>query len=535
MKKHFLLTGLLLLSLSGCRDNFLDTVPFNQVDEGGFWKTATDATQGVNAIYNALQSNESFGMFMFNDVISPLATNAGYGNNSPSYNFVNPNANSQNQMAAERWRGYYRGIYRANLALEKIPDIAIPEATKQRLLGEAKFLRALNYFYLVNFFGDVPLITTVLTLDEAENPQVARAPVAQVRAQLYKDLDEAYAALPSTYAAGDRGRATKWAAASLKGRALLYENKFAEAATTLRDVITNSPHQLYQVGPQAYFDLFDYRFEGNTEVIFDVQYSNVIGTGLGNQFEKYTGNREATASGWSWLHPTLNLVDLYQMKDGKSFRDSPLFNPAQPYANRDPRMDFTIIRPGAVFKEKIFSLQTNNTSAAYIRYDQRTNPRRSGFITRKALCEDNSGANLDGPTNLILIRFADVLLMYAEAQNEVSGPDASVYSAINRVRQRASVGMPVIEPGLAQATMRETIRRERAVELALEGHYHFDMKRWDLLTKTDLKVSRPNSDTDYVNRTVVQSDRVFSPHYVRLPIPQAERDKNPLLTQNPGY
>lgn len=197
-------------------------------------------------------------------------------------------------------------------------------------------------------------------------------------------------------------------------------------------------------------------------------------------------------------------------------------------------MDFTIIRPGATYNGKTMTL-TTNTASQYIAYDQKSNSFRTGFLTRKALSADAGGANLDGLTNLILIRYADVLLMYAEAQNEVAGPDASVYSAINKVRQRPSVNMPAIAPGLTQDSMRSVIRHERMVELALEGQYYFDLKRWKLFDKVDLTVLRPASDTSYTNRTLANSNRIVYPQYYLLPIPQSEIFKNPKLTQNAGY
>ncbi len=198
-------------------------------------------------------------------------------------------------------------------------------------------------------------------------------------------------------------------------------------------------------------------------------------------------------------------------------------------------MDMTVIRPGATFRDKILSLNAANTGPAYIRYDQRSAANRPGYLVRKALSDDATGATLDSPTNLILIRYGDVLLMYAEAQNEAAGPDASVYAAVNQVRQRPSVVMPVIAPGKTKDEMRDVIRHERVVEMALEGYYFFDLKRWKLWDKVDLTVRRPASDTDIINRVNAQTNRVVFPHYYVLPIPQGDIDNNPLLEQNPGY
>lgn len=521
--------GLLLTGLVACKPDLLDTRSYSQIQQENFWKTAQDGTQGLNAIYNALLSEDAFGLFMFNDVITPIACSSD-GNPTGVTAFNNPNANAQNAMAIQRWRGYYQGVYRANLALEKLPGITANESVRNRLIGEAKFLRALNYLYLVQHFGDVPLLLNTLNLTEAQSPQVTRSPAAQVYAQLYKDLDEAYAVLPTTYPTTDAGRATKYAARALKGRALLYEGKYAEAAAALKDVMNSRSYSLYP----NYFNLFNYRFENNAEVIFDVQYSNVTGTGVGNRFEKYTGNRESASSGWTWMNPTVTLIDNYEMTDGLPYDKSPLFDAKKPYDNRDPRMDFTLIRPGALYRSKDQTV-TTSTDARFIRYDQKSDNRRSGFLVRKAVCDDATGVAYDSPTNLILLRYADVLLMYAEAQNESSGPDASVYDAVNLVRQRPGVGMPALKPGKSQAEMREVVRHERVVELALEGHYYFDLKRWKLWDKVDLKVKRPVSDADYLNRADAQPNRIVFSHYYLLPIPQSELDKNPKLTQNNGY
>lgn len=516
--------------LSGCQKNFLNTTSPTQVLESNFWQTSTDATQGVNAIYNALLANNGFGMFMFNDEATPLAASAdaGYSNVTA---FTAPGVSSTSGWSSAQWSQFYIGVYRANLALEKIPTISFADTGLQhRLIGEAKFLRALNYLYLISQFGDVPLLTHTLGLSEAQTPQVTRTPIAQVRAQIYSDLDSAAMYLPVTYSSTDIGRATKYAALSLKGRAQLYEGNYAGAAATLNTVIQSGTYTLYA----NYFNLFDHNYKNNAECIFSVQYANTTGTGFGNQFEKYIGNRSGSANGWTWLMPTLTLVDNYQMIDGLTYDKSPLFDPANPYNNRDPRMDFTIIRPGAIYNGKLMTL-TTSTASQYVAYDQKSNNFRTGYLTRKALSADAGGASLDGLSNLILIRYADVLLMYAEAQNEVSGPDATVYNAIKSVRQRPSVNMPVIPAGLTQDSMRSVIRHERMVELALEGHYYFDLKRWNLLDKVDLTVSRPLTDTSYTNRAVVNPNRIVYPQYYLLPIPQSEIFKNPKLLQNSGY
>ncbi|UKJ07440.1 RagB/SusD family nutrient uptake outer membrane protein [Solitalea lacus] len=508
-----------VLGLSACNKDFLDTTSYSQVQESNFWKNGADATAGVNAVYDALQGEDSFGLYNMTDIISPIA--APCDNPGGMAEFCIPGTNATSGFAAMRWRGLYRGVYRANLCLEKIPGINMDEVSKKRLLAEAKFLRAFNYFYLINFFGDVPLITKTLGLEEATTPTVERTPVADVRAQIYKDLDEAYADLPVSYTKSDLGRATKYAARTLKGKVQLYEGNFAAAAATFKEVIDSKNYKLYD----HYFNLFDYKYENNSEVIFDIQFNNVVGTGEGNRFEKYLGNRESSSNGWTNIQPTVYLVDNYEMKDGLPAAQSPLFNAAKPYDNRDPRMDFTIIRPGASYRNILFK---------DIRYDFKTNNIRTGYLVRKAVTDENVGLAYDTPTNLILMRYGDVLLMYAEAQNEVVGADQTVYDAVNAVRQRPSVAMPPILQGKTQAEMRAIIRHERMIEMALEGHYYFDIKRWRIAETAQWAVYRPKDD-NFLDRVAAQPNRVFLNQYYLLPIPQGERDKNPKLVQNPGY
>ncbi len=256
-----------MLATTACEKDFLETVSSNQIAEKTFWKTEQDATQAVNGIYNALLHEDSFGMFMFNDILTPIAAHTqGQGNYTNALTF--PNVSTTNDLAARRWRALYRGIYRANLALERIPGMSINENIKSRLMGEAKFLRALNYFYLVQFFGDVPLYTTNPGIEEAQMPQMTRTPAAEVKAQVYKDLEEAYDVLPVpvAYAKADAGRATKYAALALKGRAQLYDENFSGAAQSFKEIIDSKAYTLFP----DYFGLFNYRNENNSEVIFDI-------------------------------------------------------------------------------------------------------------------------------------------------------------------------------------------------------------------------------------------------------------------------
>jgi hypothetical protein len=506
------------VTLAGCSDDFLRTAPPDQLSDAVFWNDSKDAELAVNAIYPYLWG----AMFLEMDALTDNAlVHQSY---RASYVYSSGTHDAASGWHTGIWNDTYEAIFRANNVLENIDQIPQMNAQlRERLKGEASFLRAYHYNNLVNLFGAVPLVLKTLKLDQGK---VTRTPRAQVVDQILKDLDFAASVLPVSYGAGHRGRATKGAALALKARAALYASRWQEAAQAAKAVIDLNVYSLHP----NYRDLFTYKGEGSAEVIFDRQ--QIKGQYASNVFALHA---PFSAQGQSMVVPVRSLVDAYYMIDGLPISESPLFDPENPYESRDPRFDASLLRPGAMFNGKIYD--STPTSKTRDRLGNSFNATPSGYNLLKYIDPADASDRGNSGINFILIRYADVLLMYAEAKIELGQIDASVYEAINKVGAR--VGMPAVKPGKSQAELREIVRHERRVELALEGLRLFDIRRWKIAEKVfpgnvygidivDNGVRKPY--------TVKTGARHFTPARDYLwPIPTNELELNPDLVQNPGY
>jgi len=502
MKKYmlFIVASVLLIAGNGCKKN-LNIDPADQYSELTFWKTQADAMAGLTGCYNVLLDCQTW--LYETDMITSngLAYNGGNGTDAIGRGAHTPIT----EMIAARWIQAYTGIGRTNTFLAKIGGVSgMTDELKNRTIGEAKFLRAFYYQGLADTYGGAPLILDAPNLEtQASLPRNTKEEVVN---QILKDLDEAIPLLPNTYTAStDLGRVSKGAALALKARVLLYNERWAEAAATAKTLIDLKIHGLFP----NYRNLFLLANEHNTEVIFNAEYQ--APRFLHNfDFDSYVLNRPA---------PTRNLADEYLMTDGKTKEESPLYNAAKPFDNRDPRLLQTINPVGYVFNGRL-------TAPA--------NVVTTGFGLKKYTnLTDNEAQPAPlgntGQINLIYIRYAEVLLTYAEAQNEAVGPDASVYEAINALRRRPSVNMPDLTAGLTQSAMRDQIRRERRIELAFEGLYYSDIKRWKTIeTENNLPIR------NYLN--VVVGERHFNKDRDYLwPVPSDQIQINPKLLQNPNW
>ena len=502
MKKYISLyvTVILIITGSSCKKD-LHVDPSDQYTEETFWKTPADAMAGLSGCYNTLFDCQTW--LYETDMITAngIAYNSANGTDAIARGAHNPITD----MIVNRWAQAYRGIGRTNTFLSKINEVTgMTEDLKNRTIGEAKFLRAFYYQGLADNYGGVPLI-----LDAPHLPTQATLPrntKKEVVDQVIKDLDEAIPALPNTYSAGtDVGRVTKGAALALKARVLLYNERWAEAATAAKTLIDLNIHSLFP----DYRNLFLQANEHNSEVIFNVEYQ--APRFLHNfDYDSYVLNRPA---------PTRNLADVYLMTDGKPKEESSLYDPVKPFDNRDPRLLQTIYPVGYKFNGRI-TAQGNVVTTGF------------GLKKYTNLTDNDAQPAPNGNTgqiNLIYIRYAEVLLTYAEAQNEVVGPDASVYDAINSLRRRSSVHMPDLTTGLTKDEMRLQIRRERRVELAFEGLYYSDVKRW----KT-IEIENNQPVRNYLNVNI--SERRFNKDRDYLwPIPSDQVQINPNLQQNPNW
>ncbi len=514
MKKLLFVLPIFFLAVSSCTKNYLNTKPSDQLSDATFWQTDADALAGITAIYYQMQHNYQIYAFMpETDGITPNGWIwSGYKNGYAAIAEGNLLPTTATPVS-DKWGQLYNGIYKANLAMAKIPGITMDATLKARLLAEAGFLRALFYYDLVDYYGGVPLVKEILQLGA---PLPGRNTKEEVLAYVVSECDLAAKNLPVTYGASDIGRATQGAALTLKARAYLLNNQFQETADAAKQVMDLGQYQLYT----DYAGMFtNVAAENNKEVIFDVQYA-APGLGEGSPLDGLMGPLSSYGKGWDQIFATQDLVDAYEMKSGLPITDPASgYDPANPYDNRDPRMDYTIVRPGATWRNIPYnSIQIGTSASSY-----------TGYLPRKHVLTVDGFNWGDSPLNFIVFRYADVLLMYAEAKNEVSGPDATVYDAINQVRARAGVGMPAIAAGQTQDGMRQLIRHERRIEMAFEGTYYSDIRRWGIAKQLmDGKVIR--------NITGQQLDVWhFTDALYLWPIPQSERDLNSKLTQNNGY
>ncbi|SOD90264.1 RagB/SusD family nutrient uptake outer membrane protein [Spirosoma fluviale] len=477
MKKIVFAVALLL---AGCQSDFLEKQPLNAVTADNYYRTSDDAIRAVNAAYKPLMYNGigQFGIAYYGN--NQAGDSNTYGDDANWVAVDNFTVTSDNPAIRSSWSSFYQVIFRANLVLDRVPGITMDATLKGRVLAEASFLRAISYHYLVLLFGDVPLITKPQF--NASEFLVARTPVEQVYAQIITDLQSAEKSLPLTYPASDLGRVTQGAAKSFLAKVYLYRKQWPEAAAKAKEVVDSKVYSLFD----RYYDNFELATENGKESIFEIQYASFLG-GLGNQTNNYDAPRGSGFTldgGYGWAQPTQNFVNSF--------------------AATDPRKGYTIFQAGDVFQGITFNPATSST----------------GYGSRKYVV--GKGTNIgksDDPKNFILMRYADLLLMYAEALNE-SGKTAEALAPINQVRARKDVNMPPLAATLTQPQLRQAIKDERRVELGMEGHRWFDLVRWGDAAAFAKSIGK-TSFREGISE--------------RFPIPQAERDINPQLTQNPGY
>jgi starch-binding outer membrane protein, SusD/RagB family len=477
--------------MGGCA-KFIDYDPVEdfQITADLFFTSPGDYQKAVIATYTPLQ------WLWANVVIGDVATDnsvAGGENATDQLGFQQIDDfthNPVNGYLFEAWKACYEGINRANWLDENKSKLEF--SGKEALYGEVYFLRAYYYFELVKFFGDVPLfVEKRLTVSDSRTLQ--RSPKAEVYAQIEKDLNAAIASLPATNP--QKGRITKYAAQALLGKALLYQGKFDQAATMLENVV-NGPFSLVT----DFGSIFLQAGENGTESVFEIQYSNLSpyfdwshpGRGQGNLAVQVTGIRNITGSspygqGWSTNLPTKNLADAYEPGDK---RKPVTILDIEAYKTANPQFNITYLT--APFK---------NTGL----YNQKYHPRKG---------ETSGQVELNYLNNFRTIRYADVLLMAAEANNRKSAPDAGkAQQYLNRVRQRAFGDNNHNITATGQA-LTDAIWTERRLELAMEGDRFFDLVR-------------TGKAAQMITGFVPGKNEVF-------PIPQEEIDISG-LTQNPGY
>ena len=480
MKQYLYFIFTIAFLVSSCGKGILEKTPESNFTPENFYKNADDAKAAVSAVYDLMNTNEFYNQGMW--ILSDQSTDdAEWGNGRSTANQAKNDLDKYTFTPATTtfiglWSVAYRAINRANAAIDRLPAVTMDETLKARLIGESKFMRAFYYFTLVRLFGDVPLVLKETT--SLNDLQVTRSPTEEVYKQIIEDFSAAETALPITHSAADKGRATRGAAKSFLAKVYLTRGEWAKASTKAKEVMDlGAGYDLWA----NFADAFLIANENGKESVFEVQSNGVLG-GEGSFMQGYMRppfDRVNNVAGFGDDPATDNLYNAY--------------NPA------DKRRNLTI---------KVYSSTGTPVPPSTIVFP--------GYVVK--YLDPAATGNNDGNNNFPVIRYADVLLMYAEALNEQAANNSDAYGAINRIRNRA--GLPNLTTGLSQSAFRDSVLLERRLELAFEGHRRYDLIRTKRL-QSAMAAQNPAIKVEA--------------HHLLLPIPQTERDVNPLLTQNPGY
>ena len=489
---------ILILTLFACSEDYLEKTDPNRLVSDNFYQTETQVAQAINGVYSQLQGIIS-SQWQYNEFITDNTTlhfnvaNRGQGPALEAIEFWQINSNTPN--ITNLYNSIYGTMVNINTTLARLQEATFDETAVQEFEGQLKFMRAYYYFHLVQYFGDVIMITEPLeSPDEAW--EFERQPVETVYELILSDLDDAVSFLPTSYPEEETGRVTKGAALSLLGKVYLTRKEYGKAVNTLTEV-TNLGYELLP----DYADVFDPNNKNHAEAVFSVQFQGGNELGEHSSFIYTFAPRESVGAvidfpgqnGGGWNTPSLDMIDAYEDGD---------------------------LRKEVSLKEGYTSLEGEWVPVPYISKYHHPHAIRGRT--------DN---------NWPVIRYADVLLMLAEAINEVSGP-GDAYQYLNAVRERAG-----LEPlsGLSQEAFQEAVMKERRVELAFENHRWFDLKR--TMTPEELadfmnaygEVEKSDPTTDRGGIPFSAGDFRFEPYEALFPIPNDEILINPNLTQNPGY
>ena len=480
---------ILISCLAGCK-KYLDKVPLDTINTSNYFQTAEDAVNAVNSAYQPMQRPKLYNLRMWTSDIFAGNSVVGAGGGTDGIETVeeaNFTTDPSNQGVLDLWRGPWPGILYCNLVIKNVPGINMDTTLRNRVVGEAKFLRANYYFILVRYFGDLPIITTPQS--PSDNLYPARSPKQDVYNLIIQDLKDAINLLPSrdTYSGADVGRASKGSAVGLLAKVYLTLKDYADVVPLCQQVTSLG----YALNAN-YAENFDPAHKNSVESLFEVQYSGGTTYGFFDDLNQaswtstFMGPRNTTFVGgaYGWNQPTQEFVDSYEAGD--------------------LRKDKTILYQGCPdFNGNIYSSVYSTTG-----YNVRK------FLVPTSVSPQYNTSNEDFP----VLRYADVLLMEAEAMNEL-GQTTQAETPLNQVRQRA--GLPEIH-GQSQSAMRNTILHERRMELAFEGDRWFDLIRVDN-GQYGLNFLHSIGKTNATSKNLL------------MPIPQVELDANPNLTQNPGY
>ncbi|MBX6361597.1 MAG: RagB/SusD family nutrient uptake outer membrane protein [Acidobacterium ailaaui] len=501
MKRKDFITSIARLALltpiiSGCKKVLIEPV-LGSYQSNNFFTNDQNAVLAINAAYTPLTFTDasSNAIWVLGDVASDDAIKGGLPGDQADFELVDQfNINPSNSAIEAVWKRFYDGVFRCNVVLDGLPpnNSLVSLNVKNSCIGQAKFLRAYYYFVLTNCFGDIPLHLTVGTPEEQ---QIPASPREQVFAQIEQDCLDAIHLLPTSWGEADLGRATKGAAMSLLAKVYLFQQKWDLAAQTAQAV---EDLGIYSLLPK-FNDNFNANYKNNPEAIFSVWHVSGASPFQGNSLNQWFAPRPL--NGYGFFYPTQSLVDNFEIS---------------PSGVPDPRLDYTIARKGHPYFDVPFDPEWTTT----------------GYLCKKhcqPLSEIPPNIKGDGNLNYVAIRFADILLVKAEALNEMGNSQAALIP-LNKIRKRARESY-LYDPSLPgygtvpsdllpdikttdQQQLRDIIRRERRSELALEFHRFFDIIRYGKNYAMNAMKDIPNFNYD--------TDKFF-------PIPQSERDTNKKL------
>jgi starch-binding outer membrane protein, SusD/RagB family len=518
MKKIIYSLGIVALLLTTACDRYLDVVDPNRQTTADFWQTEAHAVAGVTAIYNAFTTDGAY-MRSFPGLTDSRGDD--FTGDSPwsdlelTGQFIIPSNSAPVQWI---WRDFYNVIFRANQVLDNVSimdETIIKQEVKDRALGQAYFLRGLAYYNLATTFKVVPIITeTPKSKDDYYPPT---APEEALWERIYEDFAEAERLLPVSYDAvtgpdrGQKGRATKGAAAGMLGKSYLYRKNWQAAATQFAKFSTGPLSGVYRLMPN-YRDNFKDVNENNAESLFEIQFSEEGGTLI-----NWAGEPNV-----NWKQ--VNAIAVTYGMDGKGFSDYLptrwIYNEFKKEQTIDGKSDPRLLATIASYEPADNSTQAYGAQWPFPIAENRIYPRK---YTYDGL--GKSFENFESGINYRVLRYSDILLMHAEALNEL-GQTAAAYPLIQQVRDRARLPeLATTKPNMSQLEMRDQIAHERALEFAIEGQRINDIIRWGWLYDPAKLAELKARDSDFNS---------WTPGNEYLPIPQTELDFNRNLSPNPA-
>lgn len=557
----------------------LDYSPGNQLSESTFWQTEDHARQAAIGLYSAMKQNWCFGMEFTFDMCSDIADGVSpWADVSRGTSFASNSGGVQNH-----WQYLYELVHRSNTVIRNVAEMPISQETILQVTGEARFLRAMAYFRMLNCWGGVPYYDETCDINmEFANLNSPRCSADELRDHIIDDLDFAIENLPVAWADQDLGRATKGAAYALRGKVFLFNRQWNEAIADFEEIVYNkSANYGYALHPD-YDELFRlYNGKHSPEMIFSIQSIDGNTAGYALDIVSYFGNKSTMRLiAGNLIVPSVSLADMYENLDGSDFDWDAVF-PGFSNGGSDTRREYmcVAIDQGSTQITSTLKCDTTKVMDAYRLRDPRlclniitpyshylgtdagSNPMDKQFVLADpsqggapmeamAFIRNSEGwnsyfwrkwiptGNLDGywgeynrtPYEFPLIRLADVILMLAEAYNETGNTELAMQE-VNKIRAR--VGMPALGSGAAwlnvsgKDEMTSRIRKERALELAGEGQRYWDLKRWGVLKESVKDATDIFGDLMYT--------RSYQERHELWPIPLVEMDRNPNLTQNPGW